>query len=345
MAAEPPKRIVVVQTAFLGDVVLTTPLFRALKRVYPESRLTALVTPQAAPLIEEDPHLDALLTYAKKGGEPFSRVLSRVRSGGFDLLVSPHRSHRSALLSLLSGVRLRVGFAGSAVPFAYHRRVRLDPGLHEVDRNLSLLRGIGETPLASDRVLCAGYGETEAEEVRAVLAEAGVSAGERLAGLCAGSVWATKRWLPEGFAAVGRGLVERGYRPLLLGGPDDREVSVRVAGLIGPAAVAGAGRTSLKALAAWMDRVSILVTNDSAPLHVAAARGTPTVAVFGATTTGLGFGPFHPRSRVVEVPLRCRPCGRHGGARCPEGHFRCMRDVTPAAVLGAVDELLGAEGG
>jgi heptosyltransferase-2 len=102
------------------------------------------------------------------------------------------------------------------------------------------------------------------------------------------------------------------------------------------------GRTPLKALAAWMDRLAVLVTNDSAPLHVAAARGTPAVAVFGPTTRDLGFGPFHRASRIVEVELECRPCGLHGGRRCPKGHFRCMADVTPDEVLRAVGEVLGS---
>jgi heptosyltransferase-2 len=90
-----------------------------------------------------------------------------------------------------------------------------------------------------------------------------------------------------------------------------------------------------------MDRVDLLVTNDSAPLHVAAARGTPTVAIFGATTRGLGFSPFQDRSRVVEVELSCRPCGLHGGNDCPAGHFRCMGEISTKMVLSACDEMLG----
>jgi heptosyltransferase-2 len=90
-----------------------------------------------------------------------------------------------------------------------------------------------------------------------------------------------------------------------------------------------------------MDRFEIFVTNDSSPLHVAGARGTPTVALFGATVLNLGFGPLSEhRSRVVEAHLSCRPCGLHGGRKCPEGHFRCMSDISPASVIGAARELL-----
>jgi heptosyltransferase-2 len=339
--AEEGKRILVIQTAFLGDVVLATPLFRALRRLHPQAHLSALVTPQAAPLVEEDPHLDEVLTYDKKGGESWFAAARKLRTGSYDTVVAPHRSHRTALLALASGARERVGFRDAGFSRAYTRRVNRPLAQHEVDRNLELLRGLGGEPRSGDRVLHVGYTDREAGEVAAVLEEAGVAATETLVGLAPGSVWATKRWSAEAFSAVGRALQGRGWRLVLLGGPDDRETAAEVAGAMGPGVVDAAGRTSLKALAAWMDRLDLLLTNDSSPLHVAAARGTPVVAVFGATTRDLGFAPFLDRSRVVEVDLECRPCGLHGGDRCPEGHFRCMGDVSPESVLAACDDLLG----
>ena len=343
----PFNRILVIQTAFLGDVVLTTPLFRALRRRFPDARLDVLVTPAAAPLVEEDPHLDTVLTYDKRGREPLAGVARRLRQEGYDLLLAPHRSHRTALLGWMSRAPLRIGFRDAGLGLLYHRRVARPMELHEVDRNLELLRGLGLAPEPDDRVLHVGYTDREAREVERLLQGAGVAPDEPLAALAPGSVWATKRWTAEGFAAVGRGLRDRGYRVVILGGPGDRDVARQVAGGIGPGVVDAVGRTSLKALAAWMDRVALLVTNDSSPLHVAAARGTPVVALFGATTLDLGFGPFHDRSRVVQADLPCRPCGLHGGRVCREGHFRCMRDIPPEAVLEACQELLrkGAESG
>ena len=333
--------ILVVQTAFLGDVVLTTPLFRALRRCRPEARIAVLVTPEAAPLIEEDPHLDRVLTYDKKGGESLGSAVRTVRAQAPNLLVAPHRSQRSALLAIASGARTRVGFADAGFRWLYNRQVPRPRERHEVDRNLALLGGIGCDPLASDRQLHAGCTERETEAVAEVLRAAGVTDGDHILGLCPGSVWATKRWCPEGFAAVGRAFAGKGWRVAVLGGPGDREVSREVAEAIGSAALDAAGTTPLKALAAWMERLDLLVSNDSAPLHVAAARDTPTVAVFGATTTDLGFAPFHLRSRVVELALDCRPCGLHGGKTCPLGHFRCMGEVSAEAVLDACRDLLG----
>ena len=102
-----------------------------------------------------------------------------------------------------------------------------------------------------------------------------------------------------------------------------------------------AGRTDLGTLVAVIDRLALLVANDSAPMHVACARGVPVVAVFCATTPALGYGPYGPRATVVEADLACRPCARHGGTRCPRGTDDCMHLVPPAAVLAASRAALG----
>ncbi|TAL17886.1 glycosyltransferase family 9 protein [bacterium] len=335
------KNILIFQTAFLGDVVLTTPLFRGVKRLFPSSRLTLLTTPEARPLVEEDPFLDAILTFDKKKREGFSAVLGKIRGGGFDLLLSPHRSHRTSLIAMLSGIPVRVGYGQAGFSFAYNRKVERKMELHEADRILGLLRGLGKEPLPEDRTLFCGYTCREGCEVTELLEAAGVKEGEKLAGIAPGSVWATKRWLPGGFAEVGRELLKAGLRPVLIGGPDDAPLAEKIAFEIGPEAVNAAGKTRLKALPAWMDRFEVFITNDSAPLHVAGARSTPTVAIFGATVRELGFGPLGKNSRVVETSLSCRPCGLHGGRECPEKHFRCMADISPRAVMDAVRELLG----
>ena len=334
------NNILVAQTAFLGDVVLTTPLFKAIKGLYPGARLTLLTTPAAKPLVEEDPYLDAILTYDKKGGESLFSALKKIRAGSFDLLLSPHRSHRTSLLGFLSGIPVRVGYEESGFSILHTRRVKRPMELHEVDRILALLSALGLEANSGDRKLAIGYTDAERAEVQEVLDANGVGPEEKLAGLCPGSAWATKRWTPEGFAAVGGALRDKGFRVVLVGGPDDREAADKVTGLLGGNAVDATGRTSLKALSAWVDRFSVFVTNDSAPLHVAAARNVPTVAVFGPTVKSLGFFPFHEKSRVAEVALACRPCGLHGGDACPLGHFRCMRDVTPEMVMEKIGELM-----
>ncbi|MBI5441038.1 MAG: glycosyltransferase family 9 protein, partial [Deltaproteobacteria bacterium] len=172
-------RILVIQTAFLGDVVLTTPLFRGLKRLFPDAHLTALVTPAASPLLEGDPHLDALWTYDKRRGETLLSMAQRIRAGRFDRLICPHRSHRTALLALLSGIPERIGFRDAGFARAYGRRVDRPLSAHEVDRNLALLRGLGREPLPEDRVLAVEYSADERAAVEELVARAGFSPSER----------------------------------------------------------------------------------------------------------------------------------------------------------------------
>jgi heptosyltransferase-2 len=160
-------------------------------------------------------------------------------------------------------------------------------------------------------------------------------------GIAPGSVWPTKRWTPAGFAAVMRELVAEGVRCVLLGGPAEVSLAEEIGALAGGGALALAGRTPLDVLVAVIDRLDLLVSNDSAPMHIACARGTPVVAVFCATTPALGYGPYGPRTAVVDVALDCRPCARHGGRSCPRGTEDCMRLVEPDAVLAAARAALG----
>ncbi|MBI3288128.1 MAG: glycosyltransferase family 9 protein [Elusimicrobia bacterium] len=132
--------------------------------------------------------------------------------------------------------------------------------------------------------------------------------------------------MPERFAELCRRLKTDGLTPVLVGGDDDKDLGARIARE--GAAIDLIGRTDLEELKSLMGRLELFVTNDSGPMHLAAASGVPVVAIFGATTRELGFFPYGPGHRVVEADLACRPCGLHGARECPAGHFLCMRLVT-----------------
>jgi heptosyltransferase-2 len=170
-----------------------------------------------------------------------------------------------------------------------------------------------------------------------LLRVAGVAPDEPLIALAPGSVWATKRWpyYPE----LARLLADAG-RIVLVGGAEDGPLAAEVRAAV-PAAVDATGALPLLASAELIGRCGVMVTNDSAPLHLASAMGTPTVAIFGPTVPEFGFGPLAPARVVVgHDSLTCRPCDRHGPRRCPLGHFRCMRELTPEAVAGETRRLL-----
>jgi len=331
--------VLVVQTSFLGDVVLTTPLLTALRRRIAPRRLAVLVRPEAVPLVHGHPDVDEVLVDDKRGADRglggLVGTALRLRRERFDVAVSPHRSLRTAIVLAAARIPRRIGFRESRGAGLYHERVPRDRRRHDVERNLALVAPFG--PLPDD--VPALYVPVAAEA--AARAAALLPAGDGpLVGLAPGSVWRTKRWTAGGFAAVAARLAAEGARCVILGAPDEAALAEEVRARSGDRAVVLAGRTDIATLVAVIDRLALLVANDSAPMHVACARGVPVVAVFCATTPALGYGPYGARTAVVEADLACRPCGRHGGPRCPRGTEDCARLVTPERVLAAVRTLL-----
>jgi heptosyltransferase-2 len=339
-------RILIAQTSFLGDVVLSTPVCAAVKRCHPDAHVTVWVRSDTAGILAGHPHIDALLVDDKRArdrGLGSRRTLARLRAGRFDLVLALHKSLRTAWLLAAARIPRRVGFRQSAGWFFYHRCVDRDPRRHDVERNLSILGGIDIDPatvVSRPLVACA---PEAVERVHAVLRTHGIAPGAPLAAVAPGSVWATKRWTIEGYAAVLRGLRDLiGATPLLLGAPADAPYAEAIQQAAGNIGVNLVGQTDLAMLVAVIDRSLVLVTNDSAPMHVAVARGTPVVAIFGPTAPSQGYGPYSERAVVVERELSCRPCSRHGGAHCPIGTHACMREIGANDVQRAVADLLSA---
>lgn len=332
--------LLVPQTSFLGDVVLTTPLLAALRARLRPRRLAVLVRPDAVPLVAGHPAVDDVLVDAKHGADRGLRgllgVAGRLRRERFDLVVSPHRSLRTAVVLALAGIPRRIGFDESRGAWLFHETVHRDRRRHDVERNLALLAPFGG-PASERPRLHVPVGAEARRRATALLGDA----ARPLVGLAPSSVWATKRWTEAGFAAVAAALHGDGATIVLLGGPGEEARTRRIAAAACVPVLDLTGRTDLATFVAVVDALDVLVANDSAPMHVAAARGTPVVAVFCATTPALGYGPWGDAAIVVEADLACRPCARHGGAACPRGTDDCRLLVEPASVVAAVHELLG----
>jgi len=331
--------ILVIQTAFLGDAVLTAPLLGALHERFPKSRIDVLATPEIADVFRQHPAVSSTLIFDKRGKEhalaarwSLARALAK---NHYAVAIIPHRSLTSALIARIAGIPRRIGFNTSQGKWLLTDVVPFQWGTHDVDRNLALLAPLGS---ASSAVQWGFKADPEAQKkVDARLLQAGVSPGTRLVGINAGSVWATKRWLPEGFAAVADRLMnEPQTRVLFIGGPKDRPAVDAIMQKMQNQPLNWAGETELKELIAAIGRCTVFLTNDSGPMHIAVAANIPTVAIFGPTTKELGFFPYGPGHTVIERDLDCRPCGLHGADQCPLGHFKCMKEITADMVFAAV---------
>jgi heptosyltransferase II len=333
-----PTTTLVIQTAFLGDVVLTTPLLTALAERH--GPVDVVTTPAAAALLETHPAVGAVLRYDKRGADRGAtglwRLGARLRARSYARVYLPHRSWRSAALALLARAGERIGFADSPAAITYTRRVPRPGTGHEVERLLALARPENGLPGASPPVHLALTADDRAA-ADAWLRERGV--GDGFVALAPGSIWGTKRW--PGYAGLAAALE---LPVVVIGGREDAVLAEEVAAAAPSRVHNAAGALGLRGSAALIARAAVLVTNDSAPLHLATAVGTPVVAVFGPTVPAFGFGPRGARDVVVEHPtLTCRPCSAHGPQVCPLGHHRCMREIPVASVAAAVAAVSGVE--
>lgn len=335
---EDHARILVVQTAFLGDVVLITPLLRALREKYENAFLAFMANPAGAVMLEGLSLLDEVIVYDKRSSEKglagLRRKAAKLREKNFDTALCAHRSLRSAALLKLAGIPLKIGFSNSAFPWLFNERVPRDPCRHEVERNLALLRPLGGPPQDFDVRLEVSVDAAPPETVS-------TSNGRKKIGICPGSMWTTKRWHAQKFGEAAKALSEEcNAEVYLLGSEEDRETADIVAEAAGLEGRNLAGATTLPEWTAAMSEMDLIITNDSAPTHIAGALQVPVVVIFGPTTPRQGFAPWLNRGRTVEAHVPCRPCGEHGARRCPEGHFKCMELIETEQVVGAARSLL-----
>ena len=336
----------VIQTSFLGDVVLTTPLLAALASRGP---VDIVVTPAAAPLLANHPAVRDVLVFDKRGEHDgmtglwrFARAL-RTRADGTKRDAAAaylaQGSMRSASLALFAGIKERVGFDTSAGRVLYTRRSRYRGSRHHAERLWRLAAGDDAADPAPEVIRPRLYpGAPERAAVNALLKDLPRD-GSTLVALAPGSIWGTKRW-PH-FPALAARLAPL-HRLVVVGGQDDAPLAAEIAGAAGPERVVDAtGRLPLLASAELLSRCAALVTNDSAPQHLASAAGTPTLTIFGPTSPDFGFGPLAPRhASAGHQGLACRPCHPHGPQECPLGHWKCMRELDAGQVSQALHTLL-----
>ena len=328
----------VIQTSFLGDTVLTTPLIAELARRGPVDVVT---TPASASLLKNHPGIRAVVPYDKRnadsGARGFLRLAGRLRQFGYDAAYLAQGSLRSGALAMAAGVSRRVGFATSAGRPFYNVRVEYREDLHHAARLLRLAKP-DAVPSASEIRPRLYPGISERGAVDRFLALHDALSDAPLVALAPASVWATKRW--PYYVELAREL-SQSARIVVLGSAEDAPLAAEVCAAAGDGAMNAAGVLSLLGSAELIRRCGALVTNDSAPEHLASAVDTPTIAIFGPTVPAFGFGPLARQSETIGIDtLACRPCDRHGPRRCPLGHWRCMREITPRDVAARVMDIL-----
>jgi len=343
--------VLIIQTAFLGDMILTLPLLGLLRSSGVASRLAVLAAPAGARLLETQGAADVIIEFDKRAADSGPagtlRVARAAREFGADAVLVPHRSFRSAAIAAMTGVSRRIGFDESGGRALLTETVAYRARSHEIERVASLATAL-DVPVPEGRVpfhITVPEDASHRLEQRfgQELRQRAGGRAERVAVLAPGSRWATKRWPADRYALLADRLASDGLVVALAGGENDREVSAEVASHAQAGVLDMTGRLDVGEWLALVERGSVVVSNDSAAAHVAAGTGVPVVAVFGPTVPEQGFAPYAERATIVSSDLDCRPCGRHGADTCPHGTLQCMTDIGVEQVHREVLRLLADE--
>jgi lipopolysaccharide heptosyltransferase II len=330
----------VIQTSFLGDVILTTPLIRELARRGP---VDVLVTPQGAAALANNPHIRSAIPYDKRGtygsAQGMWQTIREIRSRRpYDAAYLAQGSFRSGLIAMMTGAKERIGFASSTGRVLYTQQIPYRPDRHHAERLWWLAMSDCADPPSRDQIRPRLYpSDEERRRVDMFLRESG-SADEPFVALAPGSAWGTKRW--PYYSALAQRLADD-FRIVVIGSDGDAAVATQIIEALPAGCAVSAIGLPLLASAELIGRAQAIVTNDSAPQHLASAMGTPTLTIFGPTVPEFGFGPLAARHVAAgHGALSCRPCHRHGPRSCPLGHWRCMRELSPDHISSLLTEVL-----
>lgn len=323
-------KILIRSPNWLGDGVMALPAVRALRLRFPSAEIAVMTRSYLRDLWMDSPWVDRVIDVGREKVEELRRAWA-LRREGFDLYIAFPHSFLSALTGFLSGARVRVGYLSEGRRWLLSEGVKRDGRkIHRVYYYLKLLEPLGGVPpMDLPRI------EVRKEHGR--WAE-GLMEGGIAVGFNPGATYGeAKCWPWEYFVELGRELNKRGARVFIVGGKGDLERNRMIAQEIGQRCVDLTGRTTLGQLAGILRQCRCLVTNDTGPMHVAAAVGTPVIALFGSTDPAV-TGPLGEGHRVMRREVPCGPCFKRV---CPEGHHKCMREISPTEVLEAVLEILG----
>ncbi len=323
------KRILVIQTASIGDVILATAVLEKLHAFYPETSLDLLIKNGMEGLFHGHPYIHQLLIRNKQSRKirNFLKLAWVVRQNKYDLIINLQRFFLSGLLTAFSGARMRIGFDKNPLSFFYTQSLPhvIKENVHEIDRNLSLIKTLTGTELFKPVLYPSGkdFLTVSSYKTRSYYT------------ISPASLWFTKQYPAEKWVDLILNMPSD-HLIYLLGAASDQPLCDQIIRLSGSENVQNlSGRFTLLESAAIMKDAKMNFTNDSSPMHLASAMNAPVTAVFCSTIPGFGFGPLSDDSVVVEIPekLNCRPCGLHGHKSCPEKHFKCALNIPETMLM------------
>jgi ADP-heptose:LPS heptosyltransferase len=339
------QKFLIIQTAFIGDVVLATPLIEKLHFFFPDAQIDFLLRKGNEQLLTGHPYIHEILIWDKKKNKQKNlfRVLQRIRKNRYDKVINVQRFFATGLLSAFSGAKEIIGFDKNPLSFLFTKKIKhVYGGLnisntilndHETVRNLELIRDFTDNSFS-------GFSKPKLYPSVADFASIDALSTGKFITISPASVWFTKQFPESKWISFIKN-IPAVYEIYLMGGPGDESICQTIQEICSRSELKVlAGKLSFLQSAALMSRARMNYVNDSAPLHFASAMNAPVTAVYCSTVKKFGFWPLSDISHIVEIEeeLYCRPCGLHGYASCPEGHFRCAMDIRQEQLIKTLPE-------
>jgi len=332
-------RILIIQTAFIGDLILTLPLIQTLKKNIPDSTIDLLCIPYTKEVVKNNPYISNVIVFDKHKKKSIKDIIylaNNLKKEKYEYAFLPHRSIRSGLIAMLSKIENRIGFKKTLFDFLYTESVEYQSDIHEIDRNLSLIKFLKFKEIY--RIPDLFPDDSDKFFVNDFLDNNNIT--EKFVCIAPGSKWFTKRWPIDYFIELIKMFNNENIKVILIGGKEDSDIcnsiTIEINNIINTS-----GIFSLLQTAELIKRSSLLISNDSAPIHIATSMNTPVIDIYGPTTPEIGFYPLSEKSISIEIKdLNCRPCKIHGGNKCPVRTFDCMKNILPEKIFRVAMEML-----
>lgn len=334
-------KILVIQTAFPGDAILTLPFIQELKKKRPGYLIDVLCIPSTADIFEASHSVNIVIPLDKKGKHKsvfaFLKFIKELKSNNYSIVYSPHRSLRSALITLNLGAEESFGYENSSLKFAFKSIVNYYPNDHEVKRNLTFVDGdySGDKWKIIPQIVVS---DESKKKIRDYLNSNKIN---KFIAVAPGSVWETKKYPVEYYKSLIDHFVNKNFQIVLIGGEEDKSLCEMLRTSIDRNVFTVAGMFSLVESTELLKHASLLICNDSAPTHIGMCADIPVLTIYCSTTPNFGFYPYNSKSDFISYDkLNCKPCGIHGFRKCPIETFDCAKRLIPDLIISKAEKLL-----
>lgn len=337
------KKILIIRFSSIGDIILTEPVVRKLRQLYPSARIDYLTKPGNSDLVRMFPQINNLLLWEDK-----IQLLKSIRSQKYDLVIDLHNKFNSCIVKYISGAKqiltyqkkhflrtmivkkLARSFIDSTTKHYFSVFRKLNSDIYNEINNTDLL--------SADYYPLLNPGDIS-EKINRVMEEYQISTKKPLLAVFPGATHFTKQY-PVDLWIETINLLGNQYEIVLMGGHQEKYQATRIRNSCKNKPIDLCGVFNLQELTEFLNVCTLIMTNDSGPMHIAAALKKPQIALFGATHTSLGFKPLNSNALIIQQNISCQPCSLHGGKECPKGHFKCMRSIKPEFLVQNIIEML-----